>query len=117
MATEQKSIDFASGIESVRKQVENCVRDRQSFSVINVDFGKQSTAVEIVENAIESAGLSCRVRTANRGWAVAALSVATLGTGALAAAAIAGHDLATKNPDYEVLKEMIGSNVAAIYQK
>ncbi|MDO5319327.1 MAG: hypothetical protein Q4G65_11920 [bacterium] len=73
--------------------------------------------MDIIEKAIEDAGLSCRVRMANRGWAVAALSFATLGTGAVAAAAIAGHDLATINPDYEVIKEMVGSNVAAVYQK
>lgn len=114
---EQKIIDYAGGVESIQNQVKSCIQAHQSFSVVNVDFGKQSTVVDIIEKAIEGAGLSCRVRTANRGWAVAALSVATLGTGAVAAAAIAGHDLATINPDYEVVKEMIGSNVAAVYQK
>lgn len=117
MAT-MKMIDYGNGgIETVQERVRDCILNRESFAVSNVDFGKQSNIVEMIEREIESAGLSCRVRTANRGWAVAAMSIATLGGAAVAGAAIAAHDLATKDPDYEVIKEMLGSDVAVEYKK
>lgn len=117
MTSVAKMIDYGTGIESVQRKVRSCILNRESFGVVNVGFGKQSQIVDMVEREIESAGLSCRVRTANRGWAVAALTVATLGGAAAAGAAIAAHDLATKDPDYEVIKEMLGSDVAVEYQK
>lgn len=117
MGTRMKMIDYASGIESVQRKVRNCISGLESFGVVNVSFGRQSQVVDLIEREIESAGLECRVRTANRGWAVAALSVATLGGAAVAGAAVAAHDLATKDPDYEVVKEMFGSDVAVEYQK
>lgn len=112
-----KMIDYGNGIETVQYMVRDCVENRASFSVVNVGFGKQSQIVDLIEREIESAGLACRVRTANRGWAVAAMTVATLGGAAVAGAAIAAHDMATKDPDYEVIKEMLGSDVAVEYQK
>jgi len=117
MANRMKMIDYASGIEAVQEKIQDCIAGRDSFGVVNVSFGKQSQVVDLIEREIECAGLECRVRTANRGWAVAALSVATLGGAAVAGAAVAAHDLATKNPDYEVIKEMFGSDVAVEYQK
>ena len=113
-----KTIDYGNGgIETVQERVRDCIHNHESFAVLNVDFGKQSNIVEMIEREIESAGLSCRVRTANRGWAVAAMSIATFGGAAVAGAAIAAHDLATKDPDYEVIKEMLGSDVAVEYKK
>ena len=41
----------------------------------------------------------------------------TLGWGAAAFGAIAAHDIATINPDYEVIKDMIGSGVRVKYCK
>lgn len=110
-------IDYGTGIIAVQAKVRNCVANRESFGIVNVATGKQAQVVDVIEREIESVGLTCRVRTANRGWAVAALSVATLGGAAVAGAAIAAHDLATKDPDYEVVKEMLGSDVAVEYKK
>ena len=76
--------------EDFSGKVPELISAKESFSVAGVPSGKQSTAVEIVERAIESIGMKCRVRTANRGWAIGALSVFTLGTAAVAAAAADG---------------------------
>lgn len=103
--------------ESFSGKVTDFIAGRESFAVAGVPYGKQSTAVEIVERAIESAGMKCRVRTANRGWAIGALSVLTLGTAAAAAAAVGAHNLATSNPDYEIVKEMLGSDIQVEYKK
>ena len=69
----------------------------------------------MVERTIESDGMKCRVRTANRGWAIGALSVLTLGAAATAAAAVGVHNLVTKDPDYEIVKEMFGSDIQVEY--
>lgn len=101
--------------ESFGQTVSDLISQKASFAVMNVPKGKQSTATEVVERTIESAGMKCRVRTANRGWAVGALSVLTLGGAAAAAAAVGVHNLATINPDYEVIKEMFGSDIQVEY--
>ena len=118
MAKALALVDYSThNIEDIQEKVRAFVLLKESFGIVNVAFGKQSQVVDLIEREIESAGFSCRVRTANRGWAVAALTVATLGGAAAAGAAIAAHDLATKDSDYEVIKEMFGSDVAVEYQK
>ena len=110
-------IDYnTKDIEGFVTKIEQQIESKASFFV-NVERGKQQTAVLVVEQAIEAAGLKCRVRTANRGWAIAAAAVFTLGVGATAAAAVGVHDLATINPDYEIIKEMFGSDIQVEYMK
>lgn len=101
--------------ESLNPTISDLVSQKISFAIINVPKGKQSMATEIVEQTIESAGMKCRIRTANRGWAVGALTMLTLGGAAAAAAAVGVHNLATINPDYEVIKEMFGSDIQVEY--
>ncbi len=108
-------IDYTMGVETIPQKVKSFVESRESFNIVNVKSGKQSFVVDIVEKAIESEGLKCRVRTAGREWIAAGATVASLGVGALAMAAIAGHDIATENPDYEIVKEMIGSDMSVVY--
>ena len=110
-------IDWGKDIESLPSKVSTLIQEKKSFKVLNVPSGQQATAVELVERAIEAAGLTCRVRTENRGWLAAGLAVAVPVVGVAAAAAIAGHNLSTKDPDYEVLKEMVGSDIAVNYMK
>jgi hypothetical protein len=95
--------------------VKSLVEARESFNIVNVKSGKQSFVADIVEKTIEGEGLKCRVRTAGREWVAAGATVASLGVGVLAMAAIAGHDIATQNPDYEIVKEMIGSDMSVVY--
>ena len=101
--------------ESFGQTVSDFISRKESFAVVSVPKGKQSMATQIVEQTIESAGLKCRIRTANRGWAVGALTVLTLGGAAAAAAAVGVHNLATINPDYEVIKQMFGSDIQVEY--
>ena len=115
MATTKLQVVTFNGWESLESKVATLIGEKSSFAVVNVPSGKQSLAVEMVERAIESIGMKCRVRTANRGWAIGALSVLTLGTAAVAAAAVGVHNLATKDPDYEIVKEMFGSDISVNY--
>lgn len=103
-------------IEDFSSKIGELIESKESFFV-NVERGKQQTAVLVVEQAIEAAGLKCRVRTVNRGWAVAALTVFTLGAGAATAAAVGVHNLATINPDYEIIKGMFNSDIHVKYMK
>ena len=115
MATRNLQMITFKDWESLCEKVSEFIAAKESFGVAGVPTGKQSTAVEIVERAIETAGMKCRVRTANRGWAIGALSVFTLGTAAAAAAAVGVHNLATSNPNYEIVKEMFGSDIQVEY--
>lgn len=118
MAAEKlELVSYNLNREEVRKRVETLVQERKSFEVVDVKVGKQGTVVDIVERIIETNGLKCRVRTNGRGFAAAALAIPTLGGSLVAGAAIAAHDLSTANPDYEVIKEMFGSDVRVIYFK
>lgn len=103
-------------VEGFVAKIDPLIASKSSF-LVNVEKGKQQTAALALERAIEAAGLKCRVRTANRGWAVAALTVLTLGVGAAAAAAVGVHDIATINPDYEIIKGMFDSDIQVEYMK
>ena len=111
MATTKLQVVTFNGWESLEAKVTTLIAEKSSFAVVDVPSGKQSLAVEMIERVIESTGMKCRVRTANRGWAIGALTALTLGGAAVAAAAVGAHNLATKDPDYEIVKEMFGSDI------
>ena len=102
--------DFAG-----RGVIEQLLRARASFRVEQVN--SQSNAVENIEKIIERLGMTCRVRTNNRGWVVAGASLLTLGGAAVGAAAIGAHNLATHDPDYEIVKDMFGQDLSVNYMK
>lgn len=103
--------------EAMEGRIAELIRDNASFRVFGVRLGKQGSVVDIVERAIEAQGKSCRVRTNGRGIAAAALAIPTLGGSLAAGGAIAVHNLATRNPDYEVIRDMFGTDVRVIYFK
>ena len=104
-------VNYGSGLDRMRQLAARYIVQHSSFSVVDVPFGKQGVVVKCVEQEIEKSGFTCRVRTANRAWVVAGVSVMTFGTAALAAAAIVAHNALTANPDFEIVKDMVGSNV------
>ncbi len=110
-------ISYARDRETLEKRIGELVRNRQTFEIVDVKAGKQGTVVDLVESLIEAQGMTCRVRTHGRGIAAAALAIPSLGLSLVAGGAIAAHNLATRNPDYEVVKEMFGSDVRVVYQK
>lgn len=118
MATDKLTlVSYGLQREELESRIESLIREHKSFEVVDVKMWKQSTVVNIIERAIEANGMKCRVRTNGRGFVAAALAIPTLGASAVAATAIAAHNLATVNPDYEIIKEMIGSDVRVIYFK
>ena len=75
-----------------------------------------SKCAVLIEGEIENLNLSCRIYTEYRTAALAG-EVFLGGVGLIAAAAIAAHNLATFNPDYEIGKNKINSTVSVIYKK
>jgi hypothetical protein len=70
-------------------------------------------------NAIEPAGLKCRVYTKGR---IAAAGASLLGgitgaAGIASAISIAAHNLATYNPDYEIVKHLVDNTLSVFYKK
>ncbi len=110
-------VSYSLKREELESRIEALVREHKSFEVVDVKSGKQRTIVDIVERTIEANGMKCRVRTNGRGFIAAALAIPTFGASAAASAAIAVHNMSTANPDYEVIKEMIGSDVRVVYFK
>lgn len=104
--------------EATSEKLKELVNAQESFEIIGL-AGKIRKIVEKVENAIESNGYRCRIYTYGR---VAAAGASFFGgiTGLLgigSAAAMAAHNLATLNPDFEVAKHPIDNMVSVKYCK
>lgn len=94
------------------------IRSRSSFEVIGLS-GRMSSAIQKIENAIEPAGLKCRVYTKGR---IAAAGASIFGgitgvAGVASAISIAAHNLATYNPDYEIVKHLVDNSLSVLYKK
>jgi hypothetical protein len=94
------------------------IRSRSSFEVIGLS-GRMSSAIQKIENVIEPAGLKCRVYTKGR---IAAAGASLLGgitgaAGIASAISIAAHNLATYNPDYEIVKHVVDNSLSVLYKK
>jgi len=87
---------------------------KSSFVVTGVG-GNILEATRMIENAIESRGMSCRVYTRNR--SIAATASIWTPLGALSFIGIAAHNLATYNPDYEIGKAIIDHKIYVEYKK
>lgn len=88
------------------------IKRRESFEIIAVG-GNILKATEMLEKAIESEGLRCRVYTIGR-VAVAGLSFAGGVTGLVGVGAVAGivyHNIFTYNPDYEIGKDLVDNKL------
>ena len=99
-------------------KLESLITDGQTFEVTGLSSG-MSDAVARIENAIESAGLRCRVYTYGR---VAATGASFFGgvtglVGLASTVGIAAHNLATLNPDYEIAKHMVDNMLTVKYCK
>ena len=115
MATEKlELVSYDLDREEMQKRIEVLVQEHKSFEIVDVKIGKQGTVVNIVERTIEANGMKCRVRTNGRGFVAAALAIPTCGA---SLGAVAAHNLSTVNPDYEIIKEILGSDVRVIYFK
>ena len=89
--------------------------------------GLTDEGIKLVETKIEALGMKCRIRSDMKaslaqggligGLMGAASLPAEIAIGAIAAAATAGHQLATYNPDYEVLKDYVNKKLTVTYKK
>lgn len=90
-------------------------RNMELYGIDNMDI-----AVSRIEQIIEKQGFSCRIKTANRaaGIAVAAIPnpiTAVIGIGT--AIGIAAHNIATFNPDFEIIKNYVNNKITLHYKK
>ncbi|MCH8493988.1 MAG: hypothetical protein LAT53_12255 [Idiomarina sp.] len=93
----------------------NLIRSKQDFTIIGL-AGKLNEASNNVENAIEEKGMTCRVYTRNRGYATAAAAFVPWVSWA-AVGGLLAHRLATRNPDYEVGKDIVKKRLYVTYKK
>ncbi|PTQ70314.1 hypothetical protein [Pseudomonas sp. GV071] len=107
-------------------QIGELLKSRASFEVVGLR-GNFAEAIKLIETKIESLGMKCRVRSdvkasmAQGGILGGIIGVASLpaglAIGAIAAAATAGHQLATLNPDYVILKDYVNKQLNVTYKK
>ncbi|MDH0897568.1 MULTISPECIES: hypothetical protein [unclassified Pseudomonas] len=100
------------------EELTSLIRNKQTFEVVGLS-GRMGSAVSIVENKIETAGLRCRIYTVGR---IAAAGGSFFGgitglVGVASAISIAAHNLATLNPDYEIAKYPIDNSITVKYKK
>lgn len=91
------------------------INDRKSFEILGVG-GSFKECILLIEQSIESKGLTCRVYTENRSAAIGA-GLFAVGAGVFAAVGIAAHNLATYDPDYEIGKNLINNKVTVKFKK
>ncbi|NIE66708.1 hypothetical protein F3J17_22825 [Burkholderia sp. Ax-1719] len=98
-------------------KLDSLIDAKTSFQIVNIRH--MSSVVEKVEGRIEQAGFSCRVYTEYRLAAVpgSVLGGITAIAGMASAAAIAAHNLATWDPDYELGKNQIKGHLSVVYKK
>lgn len=94
------------------------INARSTFEIVGVS-GNMGSTIRILETTIESAGLKCRVYTQGRIAAAGAtfLGGATGFAGMFATLGIAAHNLATYNPDYEIVKHVVDGSISVRYKK
>lgn len=89
---------------------------RASFQVVAVT--NLSSVVNSIEGQIEKRSLKCRIFTEGRKALIGASFFGPTAIGGVAAtAAIAVHNLATLNPDYEIGKNKLMGTVTVTYKK
>lgn len=97
-----------------KDQLNKLIANRKSFVITGL-AGILIDATSLVEREVERQGMSCRVYTRNRAYAAGAM--AWSGAGLLSLAAIAAHNIATMNPDYEIGRSIVDNKLHVDYKK
>lgn len=108
--TEFRTIPFED-----QKAIRAAIQNREDFEVEGCKK-RMKEAVEFVEHAIDSEGMTSRIYTKGRSAALAAGAFVP-GVGVAIAGGIAAHNLTTQNPDYEVMKRPIAMALRLTYRK
>lgn len=90
---------------------------RESFTITRVTNFKQT--VKKIEQIIEQNGATCRIYTAGRAatMAISLIPSPALLFGLASAVAITAHNIATRNPDYEIAKFPLSDTIVVNYNK
>lgn len=107
-------------------ELTSLISNKESFEIVGLR-GSFNAGIKMVESKIESLGMKCRVKSdlksaVMQGGAAGALiglvsAPATLTVAAVTVVAGVGHTLATYDPDYEVLKDLVNKRLRVIYKK
>lgn len=100
--------------ENFEVMVKKLIQDRKSFVVYGLS-GKMIEAISNLEKFIEETKMTCRVYTLNRAAAAVGVSWTIFGTTSWLA--IASHNIATYNPDYEIGRDLFKNRVHVNYKK
>ena len=95
-------------------------KEKKSFTISNVPRLSMTEVVEKVEKLIEECGMRSRVYAKGRSAAIVGAvipTVPTMAVGVGTAAFIAGHPVATFNPDYEIGTNRATGNLSITYTK
>ena len=117
MAT--RGYDIYTQHEATPRKITELVKDRKSFKITKIgkDFFEFSQKIEKI---VEDAGYKCRLYTGNRAACMAVGFIptpVTIGMGIFVALGIAVHNMATYNPDYEIRRHPLDSEIAVSYQR
>ncbi len=111
-------MDFIGYEEINSVKTKELIDGRKSFKIVGLS-GRMSSAVSQIEQLIESKNLSCRVLTNGR---IAAAGGSFFGgitgvLGVVSAIGIAAHNIATYDPDYEIIKHPVDNKLSITYKK
>lgn len=98
------------------EEISKLISQKKTFTIKDIPTYSFGNTVETIEKLIEAQGLSCRVYVAGRIAAVAASAWTVMG-GLAAGLAIAAHNIATYDPDYEIAKYFVVSTLIVTYKK
>ncbi len=93
-----------------KEQLGHLLDNHSSFEICNVDIGDMFDICGELEQAIENKKLKCRIYTKNR--VVAGLAgVFNYRWGLAPLVAIAAHNIITRNPDYEIVRDLANNSI------
>ena len=108
-------IGVYSANEMSNEDISSMIAEKKSFKIKEIESDFFGDTVETIEKLIESQGLTCRVYTAGRIAALGVGAVPIFG-GVAAGLTVAAHNIATYNPDYEIVK-LYPTTLAVTYKR
>lgn len=100
-------------VSASNEVIEEKIKSKESFSLIGISLGEMIITCELLEKAIETNHMSCRIITKNR-TKIAGLFFWT-GIGAAALTSQVVHTVATYNPDWKIFKDFANHKIEVRY--
>ncbi|RYF49435.1 MAG: hypothetical protein EOO38_07895 [Cytophagaceae bacterium] len=99
------------------EEISKLILQKKSFTIIDIPASTFGNTVETIEKLIEAQGLTCRIYVAGRMAAFGAATALTMMGGLVTGLAIAAHNIATFNPDYEIAKYFVTKKLIVSHKK